>query len=70
MEMIIDRIEGNIAVCEMPDGGMVDIPLERLPKGVRPGDVLSLRDGVYTLEPARRKARLGIIRKLENDVFN
>jgi len=69
MEIIIDRIEEDIAVCEMLDGGMADIPLARLPQGVREGDVLSFRDGVYTLRPERRKARQEVIQKLQDDVF-
>ncbi len=33
----IDRIEGNWAVAELPDGATEDIPLSQLPQGIREG---------------------------------
>ena len=65
----IDRIEGEIAVCERANGDMTDIPLKALPRGVQPGDVLSFRDGVYAPEPERRGQRRELIRELERQAF-
>ena len=38
--LIIDRFEGDLAVCEREDCSMVAIEKRRLPKGVRPGNIL------------------------------
>ena len=56
--LIIDRIEGDIAVCERPDRTMVHIKLSELPAGVREGDCLAVDSGAYivdTEETARRR---------------
>lgn len=38
MRYVIDRIEGDIAVCEAEDKTMHNIPLASLPVGVKEGD--------------------------------
>ncbi len=48
MKIYIDRIEGNIAVCELETGNMLDIPLDKLPMGAKEGTKLEETDGVYT----------------------
>jgi hypothetical protein len=43
IQLCIDRIEGKgIAVLLTDDGEQIDFPRKLLPKGARPGDVLSL----------------------------
>ena len=68
---IVDRIEEKkIAVCErQSDEVMVEIPVKKLPKGVRTGDFLSFRDGVYTQEPELRRERERLVLELEREVF-
>lgn len=43
MVVLIDRIEGNYAIVEAPDGSLHDVPLALLPSDVREGDALSVR---------------------------
>ena len=67
--MIIDRFEGDFAVCELPTGEMVLVPKNRLPKGAAESSVLKERNGVFSLdfgEETRRKER---IRRLEDSLF-
>jgi Protein of unknown function (DUF3006) len=40
--MVVDRIEGTVAVVEV-NGTLVDIPLLGLPPGVKEGDLLEVR---------------------------
>lgn len=40
--LTIDRVEGDLAVVEVP-GGFVDLPLSLLPPGVGEGDRVRLR---------------------------
>jgi len=57
MQHIIDRIEGDLAVCEREDGAREEIPLCQLPEGAREGSVLVLLDGVWALDPQAEKER-------------
>lgn len=65
---VIDRFEGTVAVLEDEAGGTSAVPRDSLPPAAREGDVLRLKDGVYTLDPeetARRRERmLALLRRL------
>jgi hypothetical protein len=58
MQVIIDRFEGKIAVCEKPDRTFMKIPRSKLPVGAKEGDVLTV-DGdcirIDAEETARRR---------------
>lgn len=43
-KIIIDRFEGDIAVCECDDFSMVNISCTLLPKGVSVGNIIVLND--------------------------
>jgi hypothetical protein len=62
MRVIIDRFEGEFAVCEVSDEErMINLPLKDLPEGAKPGDVLKISDGGITIdneETADRKKRI------------
>lgn len=62
MRVIIDRFEGEFAVCEVSDDGrMINLPQKDLPEGAKPGDVLTISDGSITIdneETADRKKRI------------
>lgn len=64
MKWIIDRIENNIAVCELENGEMLDVKMSALPKGIKEGDVIKL--SVDETETNERKER---INKLMNSLF-
>lgn len=63
MSWIVDRIEGDIAVCEA-NGVMLDIPLSSLPQGVKENDVIIL--SVDENDTATRKDN---INNLMNSLF-
>ncbi|HBN37976.1 MAG TPA: DUF3006 domain-containing protein [Ruminococcaceae bacterium] len=64
MKWIIDRIENNIAVCELENGEMLDVKISALPKGIKEGDVIKL--SVDETETNERKERID---KLMNSLF-
>ena len=67
MQYIIDRIEGNLAVCERADGRFEDISLEQLPKGAREGSVLLFQDGAWALDlKAERERRQRLFEKQDS----
>lgn len=54
---IIDRFEGDFALCEMENKEMVDIPRNSLPPEAGEGDVLVERDGFFTVDEDETKER-------------
>ena len=55
---IVDRIEGDFAVCECQEtGDMVDIPKKLLPKGLREGRIIKKEGEVYTIDHEATKQR-------------
>lgn len=64
MKWIIDRIENDIAVCEIENGEMIDIKASALPNGIKEGDVINL--SVDETETNERKERID---KLMNSLF-
>lgn len=62
MRVIIDRFEGEFAVCELSDEErMINLTPKDLPEGAKPGDVLIISDGSITIdneETADRKKRI------------
>ena len=69
MRLIVDRIEGNLAVCEKSDKSMVDIHLTELPVDVKAGDVLIEKDGNYELDLTETEKRKKRIQALMEDLF-
>ena len=54
--LVVDRFEGNIAVCEDRETGeMTNIEITKLPEGVLEGDVLNYKNGEYTIDVEKRK---------------
>lgn len=42
MKLIVDRIEGDILVAELPDGSLVNIPAS-ICEGAREGNIIEVR---------------------------
>ncbi|GIM28792.1 hypothetical protein CPJCM30710_14580 [Clostridium polyendosporum] len=47
---IVDRLEGNVVVCEAEDGKMKNISLEVVKGNPKEGDVLVLRNSTYQID--------------------
>jgi len=67
--LIVDRIEGKYALCERDDGKMQKVLLEVLPKCIKDGSVLNLRDGSYYLDEIAYEKRKNDILNLQNKLF-
>lgn len=70
MELIIDRIESDFAVCENIDRTYTNIPLILLPEGVKEGDVI-IKDenGSYIIDADKTAERRERIKKLLNSLW-
>lgn len=64
MKIVIDRIEGEIAVCELPDMKIVNIPL-CLFENVKEGDVYSIEK-----DETEREARVNKAQSLFDKLVN
>lgn len=65
MNWIVDRIENDIAVCEI-DGEMIHIPLFALPHGTHEGDVIALEIDIKETQN-RQKNITNLMNKLFKD---
>lgn len=65
-KLIIDRIEGTFALCEIKEGSFAEIPLAALPDGLKEGDVISI--SIDENETLNRKKRIeGLMNSLFKD---
>lgn len=71
MYYIIDRIEGDFAVCENSlDGKMHDILLADLPEGVKEGDIIKSENGVFIIDYEEKEKRENDIRDKIKNAWN
>ena len=69
MRAVIDRFEGNFAVCETEDRTMLNIRRSKLPANVKEGDVLISDGDTIKIDPAETAKRKKIAEKLIEDVW-
>ena len=63
MKIIIDRLEGDFAVVELPDRRMANMPKALVPNGAKEGDVLSIEIDKETTGQRRKQVK-GLIDEL------
>lgn len=66
---VIDRFEGEVAVCENARRQTRDVPLAELPPGAQAGDVLRQSKQGYQLDPAETQRRKADIEALTKDLW-
>lgn len=65
---IVDRIENGYAVCETEHGDKKDIPLDKT-LDISEGDVLVLKNGIYTADKDKTEERRKRILALQEDLW-
>lgn len=70
MKLIVDRFEGNYAVCEKEDGTIMNLGKDRLPKGVKEGDVLILEGESIVIDNNATLERKKYIEELMEDMWD
>jgi hypothetical protein len=69
-KFIIDRFEGNYAVCEMEDKSYISIPKYKLPLDCREGDcLLQDADDMYQKDMETKTTKEKKIREKMNRLF-
>jgi hypothetical protein len=66
MRIIIDRFEGDHAVCELSEREMVNINKCLIPENAKEGDVLNINITIDISETNKRKSD---IKKLEDELW-
>lgn len=66
---VVDRIEGDFAVCEMQDGTMSDIPLSDIPAEATEGSVLFESDGTWIVDKKEEEKKRERIRRKMDSLF-
>lgn len=66
---IIDRFEGEFAVCERKDEQMIQIAKKELPEQAKEGDILICKDGKYTIDYQKTRDRKKEIEDLTKDLW-
>ncbi len=69
MKVVIDRFEGNYAVCEKDDREMIDIEKDKIPHSAKEGDVLCINDSVITVDIEETEKRKKEINELTKDLW-
>lgn len=64
MQGIVDRMEGNLAVCEMDGRKMQNIPLSAFCTPPKTGDVFSYENGIATILPSETEKRKETVQSL------
>lgn len=67
--LMIDRFEGDTAVCETTEGQMVEIPRRQLPPEAREGSVLLPEGKGYRLDLSEEDKRRARIKNLQNRLW-
>jgi hypothetical protein len=69
MRVIIDRFEGDFAVCEKEDRIMLNVKRDKLPADVKEGDVLIIEGNMISIDAAETTRRKNIVNKLFSNLF-
>ena len=68
--MIIDRIEGNIVICEDENRQTVELPLDVFVQPIQDGDiVIKNEEDLYEVDKEETEKRKKNIEKRFNDLF-
>jgi hypothetical protein len=69
MRLIIDRFEGDFAVCENDDKVMVNINKEELPSEIKEGDIIYKYDEKYMIDLEETKKRKQEIQDITKNLW-
>lgn len=69
MQVVIDRFEGNYAVCEKDDKTMINIEKNKVPKEAKEGDILKIIDDKITIDAEETARRKSEIEELSKDLW-
>jgi hypothetical protein len=69
VKVIIDRFEGDFAVCEKENREMIDINRDLIPKEAKESDVLDIQDDKIIIDIYETEKRKKYIEELTKDLW-
>jgi hypothetical protein len=69
MKVVIDRFEGNYAVCEKEDRTMINIDKAKVPCDAKEGDVLIIKENEIIVDKEATLKRKEKIEELTKDLW-
>jgi hypothetical protein len=69
MKVIIDRFEGDFAVCEKADRTMLNIKRAQVPVDAKEGDALIINGDTITVDTTTTEKRKNAVNKLFSSLF-
>ncbi len=69
MRVVIDRFEGDFAVCEKEDRTMLNIKRGKLPASANEGDVLIIDGEMIEIDVAETAKKKQFVEKLAEDIW-
>ncbi len=69
MRVVVDRFEGDYAVCEKEDRTMINVERKKLPSGVKEGDVLLIERDYITIDIGHTDTRRNEVEKLMDELW-
>lgn len=70
MKLIIDRFEGDFAICEKENREMINIDKDKIPSGAKEGHVLVLINNRIEIDEEETKKRINEIEKTTEDLWD
>ncbi|HON55900.1 MAG TPA: DUF3006 domain-containing protein [bacterium] len=67
IQVVVDRIENDIAVLELPDLDIIEIHKKHLPAKVREGNVI---DVIFRINKEEEEKRLKEVSELQKELLN
>ena len=67
--VVIDRFEGDFAVCEKEDRTMFNIKRNKLPNNAKEGDVLIIEGDIIKIGTAETVKRKKLIEELVDEIW-
>lgn len=69
MKVIIDRFEGEYAICEKEDRKMISIKKSKLPDEAKEGDVIVIRNENIVIDSSTTQDRKHRLQKLMDELW-
>ena len=69
MKLVIDRFEGEYAVCENDDNEVLNIHISDLPENSKEGDIIYKKNNSIVIDKKCSKERKKHIEEIVNDIW-
>jgi hypothetical protein len=69
MKVVIDRFEGDFAICEKDDRKIINIKRANIPKDAKEGDVLDVKGDAITIDFIETANRNKSVKKLMDELW-